>query len=477
MDIKWTPTKPQAEVWGLLNDLITLEILFGGGAGGGKSFIGCLWLVCNCLRYAGTRWFIGRVDIGVLKQTTLKTLDEVLDMFGLEEGKDYWHNENKKQYTFLNGSEIVYMDIRYYPGKDPKMNALGGLEITGAFIDEANQAVELLRQTIGSRCRYKLDEYGLVPKVLFTCNPAKNWVYREFYKPAKEGVISKDKAFVQALAVDNINVSKHYIKKLSKLKGAARERLYKGNWEYDDDPTIMFEHEQLLNVFNVSDVDNDDQYYISCDVARLGSDKTVICLWKGLTCIDIREFSKQITTDTAQEVLNLADEYDVPLRNIIIDEDGVGGGVVDMVRCHGFVNNSAPKKVTRHRNYANLKTQCYFELARYVQSGELKINVAKYQDVITEELGLVKQRDVDKDTKLRISKKEEIKEELGRSPDFADAIMMRMWFELGKKERSTDTEVQDYYIDVRPVIEKEKRRSKLGIVRPKKSAVDSFINR
>lgn len=438
MDINWTPTKPQAEVWGLLNDLVTLEILFGGGAGGGKSFIGCLWLVCNCLQYAGTRWFIGRVDIGVLKQTTLKTLGEVLEMFNLVEGEDYWHNENKKQYTFINGSEIVYMDIRYYPGKDPEMNALGGLEITGAFIDEANQAVELLRQVIGSRCRYKLDKYGLVPKVLFTCNPAKNWVYREFYKPSKDGVISEDRAFVQALAVDNINVSRHYINRLNNLKGATRERLFKGNWEYDDDPTVMFEYEQLLNVFNVADVNNDDEYYISCDVARLGIDKTVICLWKGLTCVHIRTFNKQKIPQTARAILDLAEEYNVPLENIIVDEDGVGGGVVDIVECHGFVNNSKPKKVTNHRNYANLKTQCYFELSKYVESGEIKVNVSKYQDEIVEELGFIKQCDVDKDTKLRITKKEDIKKELGRSPDFADALMMRMWFELGATEEEEE---------------------------------------
>lgn len=36
------------------------------------------------------------------------------------------------------------------------------------------------------------------------------------------------------------------------------------------------------------------------------------------------------------------------------------------------------------------------------------------------------------DGKLKIVSKEEIKEQLGRSPDFADTLMMRMWFELDR---------------------------------------------
>jgi len=38
--------------------------------------------------------------------------------------------------------------------------------------------------------------------------------------------------------------------------------------------------------------------------------------------------------------------------------------------------------------------------------------------------------DIDKDGKKKITPKQKIKEDLGRSPDWADNFMMRMWFEL-----------------------------------------------
>lgn len=40
---------------------------------------------------------------------------------------------------------------------------------------------------------------------------------------------------------------------------------------------------------------------------------------------------------------------------------------------------------------------------------------------------------MDKDGKKSVLPKEQVKEVLGRSPDFADTLMMREWFELRPK--------------------------------------------
>ena len=46
----------------------------------------------------------------------------------------------------------------------------------------------------------------------------------------------------------------------------------------------------------------------------------------------------------------------------------------------------------------------------------------------------LKTYDADKDNKLKILPKERIKQNIGRSPDYLDAFIMRMYFEV-KKER------------------------------------------
>ena len=397
-----------------------------------------------CLEYEGSRWLMGRSELKALKNTTLATFFDVLKLFGLQLGEDVIYNQQDGTLTFMNGSKIILADLKYYPSKDPNFDSLGSLEITGAFIDEANQVLEKCKNIVGSRCRYKLDEFGLIPKVLYTCNPAKNWVYKEFYMPSKNNEIEETKAFVQALAKDNINVSRHYIDQLRRLKGASKERLYYGNWEYDDDPTRLFNYDHLENLFRITVNDNKTQryeYFISADIARLGNDKTVICVWHGLELIKIVKMDKSTVDEVCDRIHNLANFYGVSKSRIIVDEDGVGGGVVDMLRCKGFVNNSKPKGNT---NYQNLKTQCYFTLSRLVEEGRVAIRVRDYMEEIMEELSQIKEADVDKDGKVKLIKKEDLKESLGKSPDFADAIMMRMIFELGGNKSISLSSVNSY---------------------------------
>ena len=66
-----------------------------------------------------------------------------------------------------------------------------------------------------------------------------------------------------------------------------------------------------------------------------------------------------------------------------------------------------------------------------VNTGKIAIKDNRYKQTIIEELEIIKRDKIDKDTqKLAIIPKDTIKSLLGRSPDFADALMMRMWYEV-----------------------------------------------
>ena len=121
--------------------------------------------------------------------------------------------------------------------------------------------------------------------------------------------------------------------------------------------------------------------------------------------------------------------HSVPLSNIIVDDDGVGGGVKDILRCKGFVNNS---KALKNENYTNLKTQCYYALSDVLNKSKLYINCnnVTHKNFIIEELEQVRRKNFDKDTKLQIVSKDEVKNAINRSPDFSDALAMRMYYEI-----------------------------------------------
>ena len=122
--------------------------------------------------------------------------------------------------------------------------------------------------------------------------------------------------------------------------------------------------------------------------------------------------------------------HSVPIFQVVVDEDGVGGGVVDILSgCKGFVNNS---KALNGENYANLKSQCSIGMAKLIQTrqaGEI-CKDGDIIDIVSEEMEQIKLKDVDKDVKLAIIGKDEIKEKINRSPDDWDTIMMRYLFEL-----------------------------------------------
>lgn len=57
----------------ILTNNITREFLYGGAAGGGKSWLGASWLLFQCLAYPKTKWFIGREELKRLRMSTLIT--------------------------------------------------------------------------------------------------------------------------------------------------------------------------------------------------------------------------------------------------------------------------------------------------------------------------------------------------------------------------------------------------------------------
>lgn len=415
-----------------LKDKTTKEVLYGGAAGGGKSALGVLWLIEQSQNYPGTRWLMGRAKLKTLKETTLNTFFDLSSQLNIS--NQFTFNGQNGSIYWNNGSEILLKDLYSYPA-DPNFDSLGSLEITGAFIDECNQISYKAWQIVTSRIRYKLNEFSLIPKILGSCNPAKNWTYSKFYIPNSNGTISESKKFIQSLPTDNPNLPASYLESLLALDENSKQRLYYGNWEYDNDPAKLIDYDKINNCFT-NDFVEAGQMYISADIARYGSDKMVVCVWSGFRVVEVFSLSKSSVTETAEAIRGLANKWKVPNSNIIADEDGVGGGVIDILKCKGFVNNSrALKEENVIVEYQNLKTQCYYKLAAKIQNNEVYINCpdGTMQDDIIKELEQVKRDKIDSDGKLRIVPKEKVKEFIGRSPDYSDALAFRMYFELAPK--------------------------------------------
>jgi len=442
----------------------TNQLLYGGAAGGSKSFLGCAWQIMRRLKYPGTRGLIGRSDLGTLRDTTLKTFFEVTKIIGdqpMIAGKHYKYNQQTDIITFYNESEIILKDLFYYPS-DPEFDELGSLEITDYFIDEAAQVTSKAVSTVKSRVRFKLTEFcnacsshgldtgiiaetndkghavkwicpscglsnsGLQEKGVLTCNPSKGWLYNDFYKPWRDGNLPHNRMFLPALPGDNPYLPPGYWDTLSDLPESQRKRLRDGDWDYDEAIDRLYSVDDVLRCFRNELLSGEK--YITADIARFGKDRTVIGLWDGLTLTKVEMLRRASVTEVAAKIKAMATAHGVKLSNVLADEDGVGGGVVDTLKCRGFVNGS---RATKPELFLNLKAECYYKLAELIEQNRVTfVGVDELRDEVVKELDMIRRKNVERDGKLQVTGKDEIKSQHGVSPDIADMIAMRCFFEL-----------------------------------------------
>jgi uncharacterized protein YktB (UPF0637 family) len=393
--------------------------------------LGVYWILKSALKYHNTRWVIGRSRLKTLKETTLQSFFEVCNIQGLQANIDYNYNETKSLITLnYSKSEILLKDLFRMPS-DPNFDGLGSLEITGCFIDECAEITPIAYNILQSRIRYRLDENNIIPKVLMTCNPSVGWIYTQFYKKFKQNALPENQRFIQSLVTDNPHISKHYIEQLKQTDMLTQRRLLYGDWEYSDDATRLFDVDTLNDMFT-NDFVPAGKRCMSVDVARFGRDKSVVCVWSGFRIEKIFTWDKNSLTELANNVKEIAENWQVSRSHIVVDSDGVGGAIADiLIGIKSFVNNS---RALKNENYKNLKSQCYYKFSERVKRGEVYINVSdsSLRQEIISEFEVCKQHDIDKDNKLSITPKDQIKTMLGRSPDISDAIIMREFLELNK---------------------------------------------
>ena len=395
-----------------------------------NSWTGCVWLAFMCLTYPGTKWFIGRESLKRLRESTLITFFKVCSKYGIQRDQVFKYNGQDHFIEFENGSRIDMLDLRFLPS-DPLYERYGSIEYTGGWIEEGGEinfgAYDTLKTRIG---RHMNDFYGIVRKLFISCNPKKNWMYTTFFKPAKDGSLPSHMTYLPCLVQENPFIEKDYIKALeSTTDKVKKERLLKGNWEYDDNPNALCAYDTLLAIFGNDLAQKTGKKYITADIARFGSDKARIAVWDNWTVIETLSFDISKTTEIQNAINHLRRKHVITKARTIADEDGVGGGVVDNCGIKGFSNGG---KTFDGENYKNLQTQCGYKLAERINNNEVGFDAdisQEEKDNLVVELEQLQTWEADSDGKLKLKPKEEIKKDIGHSPDWRDLFLMRSYFD------------------------------------------------
>lgn len=260
-----------------------------------------------------------------------------------------------------------------------------------------------------------------------------------------------------------LDVDPGYLGNLLSQDADIKSRLLDGNWKIRTDGLGLVDYARLQDIFsNYPEERAIAQRFITCDAARFGRDLCVIFVWKGWEVVYIVVYVKSDVNDIVEQIEKLRRKFNVMKSNVIIDQDGVGGGAVGLGGYVGFKGGNPAVRDPQTQikeNYKNYKTQCYYRVCEdNINKGDIRINLNRemcmiydnssttgylgtqvkvggkvwdIRDLIKKQLLAIKRAEIDKEGKKQINEKEEQKNILGgMSPDFADTIMMRKAFDL-----------------------------------------------
>lgn len=203
----------------------------------------------------------------------------------------------------------------------------------------------------------------------------------------------------------------------------------------------IFPEESDMGMFNIADIEyamtnnnvkeDESEIYITADIASMGDDETVICVWKGFKCVEMITSQKNDTMGAVGLINNIAKRYGVDKNQsnsyIIVDATGEGRGVVDRLFELGYGNvypvNFSQNALEREK-YFNIATEMFFHLRNVLRNKMIKI---PYDDKLKRQLMAISY-EFDSEGRFKLVPFKQLKKntgKLGGSPDRAVALALR----------------------------------------------------
>ena len=167
-------------------------------------------------------------------------------------------------------------------------------------------------------------------------------------------------------------------------------------------------------------MDAPGEVVLAVDVARFGSDRSVILRRQGSRVMEVRTFRNMDTMQLAGWVAAAIRETS-PER-VCVDEIGVGAGVVDRLKEQGYPINgiNVARRAGQERIFANLRAEGYWRLKELFASGEIAI---PNDHQLMGELAALRYS-YDSQGRVLMESKEALRQRGLPSPDKADALML-----------------------------------------------------
>ena len=273
--------------------------------------------------------------------------------------------------------------------------------------------------------------------------------YNQYGTPQE--LFIKSVTFIEAKLADNKKLMKAdptYLSNLVNQDEEQRARDLDGNWKYRNVGDDLIKLANLEEFFKNSFQFGDNQRRCACDVAFDGGDNLVMWLFIGDHIEDVYVCSATSRT-VLNNVKNKLEEWRVLEENFTYDLSGLGQTFKGFFT-HAVPFNNRESVEERYKGqFDNIKSQCAYMFYHALNDGELSINPnlldlkfsgdgysnMALRDILRKERKAIKKNIDISDNGFCIIKKRMMKQIVGHSPDFIEALLMIFIFKI-KKHKS-----------------------------------------
>lgn len=285
-----------------------------GGRGSGKSTSVAKWLLQKMSVKSHTLLCCREIQ-NSLAESSYQMLVDMIEYQGLEG----WNVQKEKIYHD-NGSKIIFHGLR----DNKSANSLKSyVNISLVWCEEAQSlsanSLRLLLPTIR--------EEGA--EFYFTYNPETEEDAVEIIKTRQDVCDVEVNWYDNPFFPDQLRLEMEADFKFSPDEA---EHIWNGQYRKQADNAVM-SRTAVLEAMG-REVSDEGDYQLACDIARFGDDSTVITTRKGLKMKSLDELKGKSLIEICDRIEVIAGK-DKTMK-MKIDETGVGGGVVDILKSRGY---------------------------------------------------------------------------------------------------------------------------------------------
>lgn len=445
----------QQRVIDIINDRPEIdEIVLIGPTGAGKSALAAHVFISICDAFPMSQIFVWRKNFSTARKTIWRTYKKMLSDMNMIEEEHYHLNEGSLLIEFPNKSIITFAEAD--ATKDRDQNKIKGLDITANQIEESNEFVEDAVDMIMSR-KGRANQAGQPSINILTMNPNNGWTKSRYYDKWKKNQLPSNVLVIEFTLEDSWQSDQDINSLIRSKPKWWVERYLHNNWNYlDEDHALISGYLwEKAKIYHMPEQERDEEgnivsanprykfdKVIGVDVSDSGPDATVVSLieYGVLTKqfeLKLPELTYGQNADIdgrprgyilAQQLIAFAESKGFTkgqARQISLEVNGVGTSMRDGMKILGW-------HIDEYTATGKSRNETMLNMRRALDEGEVQVLRGKEQeyrgndDELWRELSA---HDTDMvDGVEKVTKKDKIKEVLGRSPDYADSfsIAVRM---------------------------------------------------